>query len=203
MIKNKIFGIGLNKTGTTSLGKAIANLGFDKHTSCNINLLRDYQNGNISSILKLAEDYNNFEDWPWPLIYKDLYFEFPDSKFILTIRESPEVWFSSLCNHAKRTGPTEHRKIVYGYEMPQSKRSAHIRFYNFHNQSVTDFFNKQSPNNFLTVCWEKGDGYDKLCKFLDIDNCPSESFPHLNKSINQNNNFLMSTLSKIKRFVQK
>ena len=35
-----------------------------------------------------------------------------------------------------------------------------------HNEMVKEFF-KNDPNLLLILCWERGDGWDKLCPFLN------------------------------------
>lgn len=113
----KVFGIGLNKTGTKTPGACFTTMGF-RNKSYDMKLLRDYSIRNIENTIRVTADYDSFEDWPWPLVYKELDAHYDDAKFILTIRKSPEVWFESLCKHADRTGPREARRIVYGYTMP-------------------------------------------------------------------------------------
>jgi hypothetical protein len=39
----------------------------------------------------------------------------------------------------------------------------------------------QYPAQFLDVCWEKGDGWEKLCRFLGRD-IPEGPFPHANRT---------------------
>ncbi|TRZ45004.1 sulfotransferase family protein [Robertkochia solimangrovi] len=178
----KVFGIGLNKTGTTSLGKALEILGYSKHISCNLELTENWSEGNLLPILEVAHKHNNFEDWPWPLIYKELYKEFDDAKFILTIRSSPEEWYNSLCKHAIRTGPTKFRKLIYGHEMPQEYMKQHLDFYNQHNKNVIEFFNSVDPNKLLVISLNEGNNWQKLCEFLDKD-IPEVEFPFLNTAI--------------------
>jgi hypothetical protein len=116
----KVFGIGLNKTGTTTLAACLQELGF-RHTSCNLELTRNAAGGNLTPIFEHADQYESFEDWPWPLIYKELDQKYEDAKFILTRRTDASAWFSSLKRHALRTGPTEYREVAYGYPMPLGK----------------------------------------------------------------------------------
>ena len=177
----KVFGIGLNKTGTTSLGKALEILGYKKHISCNWELTKLWSENNLNPILKEAEKYNNFEDWPWPLVYKELFKKFENAKFILTIRDTPEDWYSSLCNHALRTGPTEFRKRIYGYYMPHDFKSEHINFYNNHNKGVIRFFKKNAPEKLLVISFKDGNRWEKICDFLNNE-IPETDFPFLNRN---------------------
>jgi len=185
--EEKIFGIGLNKTGTTSLGKVLDILGYNNHTSYNLKLIEDWKSNNFDEIIKVACNNNNFEDWPWPLLYRELYFKFPNSKFILTTRLNSEIWFKSLEKHAQITGPTPARKLIYGYYLPINNKAEHISFYNDHNREVHDFFSGKEKNRFLPVCWENGDSWEKICNFLNRPIPKNVPFPHLNKAIDNAN----------------
>lgn len=177
----KIFGIGLNKTGTTTLGEALKTLGYDKHIGFDPKILEYYKFCDLKPIFDIADQNNNFEDWPWPLIFKDLYEKYESAKFILTKRKTPETWYESLCNHSRKIEPSDARKLIYGHYMPHDFKKEHIKFYNDHNREVTDFFKKNAPDKLLTVCWEDNDEWEKLCGFLDKD-IPKDKFPHLNKT---------------------
>lgn len=179
MNHEKVFGIGISKTGTTSLGWCLKKLGY-QHTGVNEDLTRSLMSNNWEPILQVVERYNAFEDFPWPLIYQEMDIKYPGSKFILTTRISSEVWFKSLLKHAERTGPTEHRKLVYGYEMPHKFKQEHISFYEQHNQTAREYFKKRK-HDFLEVCWEKGDAWEKICTFLGQD-IPLIPFPWANKA---------------------
>lgn len=175
----KIIGIGLNKTGTTTLGVCFKFWGFNHISFCEtaFNL---YINGDYESLLGLVGRYDSFEDWPWPMIYNDIDKKYPGSKFILTVRKDSDIWYQSLCEHAKRTGPTKYRMKIYGYEMPNEYEREHIQFYENHNKSVREYF-KDRPQDLLEVCWETGDGWRELAEFLNLD-IPRIPFPHANKS---------------------
>jgi len=175
----KIFGIGLNKTGTKTLGACLQHFGC-QHLFYQFDNLRAFSQGDFSALLEKIERFDSFEDWPWPLMFELLDVHFPDSKFILTKRKTPDIWFKSLCQHAIRTGPKEARRLVYGYEMPHHYRQQHIDFYNAHNQKVIDYF-KGKPKKLLVVCWEEGEDWGELCRFLGKPQ-PDIPFPHFNKA---------------------
>jgi len=85
--KVKIFGIGLPRTGTTSLHNALKSLGIkSKHFP--FKLYTSFDD-------KLLGDYDLFVDSPIQLIYKLLDDKFPESKFILTTR-SLDSWLESM-----------------------------------------------------------------------------------------------------------
>jgi len=183
MIFTKVFGIGINKTGTTTLGHCLNILGY-KHYSFDFELLSEVHNFNWSRINQIIQTYDSFEDWPYPLIYSQLDFLYPRSKFILTRRRTPEMWLQSLSAHSLRTDPimgTKTRLMAYGWEYPQMNPKAHIAHYNSHLTGVRQYFNGREED-FLEVCWEEGDGWNKLCNFLNQEVPIGIPFPHLNKS---------------------
>lgn len=176
----KVVGIGLNKTGTTSLGACLQHWGY-RHISHSHEAFLLWRDGDINGLLEWVSRYDSFEDWPWPLVYREIDAAFPGTKFILTRRKNPDVWFTSLCKHAELTGPTDFREAIYGYAMPKGHKAEHIRMYNQHLEAVRDYF-KDRPNDFLEVCWEEGDGWKELGEFLGLQP-PGIAFPHLNQSI--------------------
>ena len=61
-MKDKIFGIGLNKTGTTSIGNYFKKLGY-KHKGPNSSHNIVKEKNNINEIYKIADQFEFFEDW--------------------------------------------------------------------------------------------------------------------------------------------
>lgn len=177
---SKVFGVGLGKTGTTSLAKCLRTLGF-KHKTQDFELVRLFSEGKIDCVLEVAKHYESFEDYPWALAYKELYSAFPDSKFILTTRLDSELWLRSMISQVHRKGINEQHKMVYGDSSPENSRSEYIDIYNNHNEGVRNFFFDKG-DRFIELCWEKGDGWDELCDFLEIETKPTIDFPHANKS---------------------
>jgi len=176
----KIFGIGLNKTGTTTLGRCAKILGY-RYTECDRGLLEDViLRNDFTRIRQTVERFDLFEDWPWPLIYKDLDRMYPGSRFILTTRKNENVWLDSLKSHSMRTSPLQHcRKLAYGYNFPHGHEQEHLELYRRHNDNVRAYF-KDRDRDFLEICWENGDGFEKLCKFLGRE-VPAVPLPHANK----------------------
>jgi len=174
----KVFGIGLNKTGTKTLGDCFKAFGFNNKTF-DMHLLNEFSKQNFDVIFKSCDLFDSFEDWPWPLLYKELDRRYPSAKFILTTRKSPQIWFESLCSHADKTGPTEARRIAYKHSMPHDHKEFHIDLYNRHNEEVTLHFSDRN-DKLLQVCWENGDGWEQLCSFLKLP-IPHLPFPHTNK----------------------
>jgi len=124
----KVFGIGLNKTGTTTLGVCLKTLGF-RHAPYDRELLYQIKAGDFAGVHEVADSYDSFEDWPWPLIYRELDARYPDARFVLTERISVDRWLDSLKNHSVRAGTPRVRELVYGHPMPHGHDAEHIAFY--------------------------------------------------------------------------
>jgi hypothetical protein len=176
---SKVFGIGLNKTGTTTLSQCLYLLGH-KAAPYNDTLLEDVcVRKDFSKLNEWVDQYDSFEDWPYPLIFEELDRMYPGSKFILTTRKSPETWVNSLKKHSLTTHPLNHsRKLMYGHAFPHGRENQHIKIYNEHNQRVRDYF-RDRPNDLIELCWERGDGWKELCAFLSCE-IPETPFPHTN-----------------------
>lgn len=176
----KVFGIGLNKTGTKTLGECFRILGY-KNKSYDYELLTYYHSGDFEKIFSVADQFDSFEDWPWPLMYREFDQRYPGSKFILTLRKTPEIWLNSLIKHSHRTGPTNARKIVYGYEMPEQNPQRHLSIYRDHHLNVVNYF-KSAQSKLLIVNWEEEASWKPICEFLQQKTIPAIPFPHKNKS---------------------
>jgi hypothetical protein len=183
----KVFGIGLNKTGTTTLGLCLKHFGY-RHTSSDVTLARHVGRGELEPVFAHADRYDSFEDWPWPLIYRELDTRYPGSKFVLTTRRDAETWLKSLKNHALLTGPTEFREIAYGYPMPHGREAEHIERYERHNREVREYFAGR-PEDLLELCWETGSGWKELCGFLGQE-VPDLPVPHSNRSVDKRGRLL-------------
>ncbi|MDO8336554.1 MAG: sulfotransferase [Candidatus Saccharibacteria bacterium] len=175
---SKVFGIGLNKTGTTTLGRCLKILGYKKHLSHSEDFAKLYYEGRISELINIAKKYDSFEDWPWPLMYKELAVNFPDAKFILTLRKSDSVWLKSLITHSYKLPPEEnYHEMIYGYKYTMGHKKYHLDFYNKHNEEVIEYF-KDQPERLLVLCWENDDGWREICDFLGMK-IPSKPFPNV------------------------
>ncbi len=179
----KIFGIGLNKTGTQSLTACFQMFGIVPDI-CRADLLAKYRAGDLMAVLQDIDHGEAFVDWPYPLIYRDLFFRYGrDGKFILTRRRSAAVWLDSLKRHCLTTHPARHcRLLAYGYAYPHGVEAHHLDFYTRHETEVRAFFAQQGAGEqLLEVCWEDGDGWPELCGFLGLP-VPDQPFPFKNKS---------------------
>lgn len=184
---NKVFGIGMGRTATTSLYVALYHLGVhikhhpdDPHTYEQL-IRADYN----LSILKNCDGACDLSIAPF---YRELDREFPGSKFILTVRDI-KSWLESTKRHW----------AVEDVDVFESKFSSYIktvvfrclvfneqRFsdaYKDHQQGVVDYF-KDRPDDLLVIDICGGEGWEPLCGFLNKKK-PEIIFPHRNESKDQ------------------
>jgi hypothetical protein len=174
--KNKVVGIGFHKTGTSTLDIVLKTLGYNV-LGVRTDLAKTLLKNDLESVLKIADKYDAYQDNPWPLLYKEIDQRYPGSKFILTLRED-EKWISSVVNHFT-SDDTAMREWIYGIGHPKGNESTYLLRYQRHNQEVINYF-KDRKEDLLTVSWEKGDEWERICTFLG-EAVPKAAFPHANR----------------------
>lgn len=95
----KIFCIGFNKTGTTSLTESLREIGYQIGWQRKAEgMLRDYLEYDFQRLLKYCNTATVFQDVPFSLpgLYKILDEKFPNAKFILTVRDTPSACYESV-----------------------------------------------------------------------------------------------------------
>ena len=177
MKEPKVFGIGFHKTATTSLAQALEILGY---RVTGPNGIRDPQiaENAESMAMRLAGEFDAFQDNPWPLLYRQMDEAFPGSKFILTLR-SEEQWINSQVKHfGKKSTPM--RQWIYGVGCPEGNESVYLQRYREHNGEVQEYF-RNRESDLLIMRITEGDGWNLLCPFLGLE-IPDVSFPNENKA---------------------
>lgn len=102
---NKIFCIGFNKTGTTTLAQVLSLYGYNlpNQMEQEARLTKQVYDTNYSPLLNFCNQYDAFQDLPFSQGYFYIAADalFPGSKFILTHRDS-ETWFESMSSYYKK-----------------------------------------------------------------------------------------------------
>lgn len=174
--KQKIFCIGLNKTGTKSLSDALNYLNINTiHDTFKTKKQLKYEKENKLKLLSTLNEFQGFSDYPINKIYKELDKEYPNSKFILTIRNL-KPWLKSRENHIKKNLKNPN----YKGNWTKIDIKKWIKIWSNHKKEVKEYF-KDRPNNLLIINICNGDGWEKLCHFLNKP-IPNKPFPHKNKS---------------------
>lgn len=168
---NKVFGIGLSKTGTWSLNKALNILG-----------VRSIHCPPVNELYQVLETYRAATDTPVAAAFRELDRQFPGSKFILTIREKDD-WLKSAAAQFNKNGKLCNwqrvvRRKLYGSEIWEPDLWA--RSMEIHTQTVCEHF-RNRKDDLLEMNIAKGDGWQLLCGFLKLPEPPMD-FPWANKT---------------------
>jgi hypothetical protein len=176
----KILGVGLSKTGTSSLNHALGILGFNSihHEP---ERMRDIITGkNMSANFRVYDDVDAVTDLPAAYFYKELIAAYPKCKCILTIRDE-DKWWISIEKHFNQRNPIEteaedplnwHTRR-YAYGSATAKEHLYRQHFRDHNQSVQSTIPQE---RLLLMNITAGDGWDKLCPFLNCE-LPAVRFP--------------------------
>ncbi len=170
---NKIIGIGLPKTGTSSLAVTLNNnnistLHFGSPESEEIK----------SKMYKGIYRFDLFEKYTgitnaFEMIFPQLDITYPGSKFIYTYRNKDEWmdsakrhWEKMLANPLSKPMEIHHHLITFGTYLFNEDRFSWV--YNYHLNMVADYF-KTKPGTVLSIDITKESHYvEQVCKFLDI-----------------------------------
>jgi hypothetical protein len=181
---NKVFGLGLSRTGTSSLTVALYRLGVHvKHYPTDPRTYEQLRNGDYH--LDTLAWCQGLTDVPIPAYFAQFDQAWPGSKFILTLREK-ESWLRSVeqlwqrsmewsNQNAQYTQIDEFfRACVYGSIQFTRERFSYV--YDTHVRNVLHYF-QDRPDDLLVLDICAGEGWEKLCPFLGID-VPDQPFPH-------------------------
>lgn len=175
-IPTRIFGIGMHKTATTSLSRALKILGFDSAHWKDAHWAKAIwkQMNERQKSLTLEKHYA-LSDLPIPLLYKELDRSYPGSKFILTIRDE-QRWLKSVRNHwdAEKNpfryqwddDPFTHRVHQALYGRREFDAEIFLARYRRHNNEVRSWF-KDRPGDLLVMDMDRGAGWPELCGFVE------------------------------------
>ena len=168
--EQKVFGIGFQRTGTTSLVTALRRLGyFALHDAPW--LLPGSITGDID--WSLIDEYDVVADNPFPVLFRELDDHYPGSKFILTERD-PDDWLRSVEFLVQNVSPGfEMEHYVYGIDTfdPQIYRGVYLA----HNRAVRDHF-ADRPDSLLVLDITRDASWAPLCEFLG-EPVPATPFP--------------------------
>lgn len=186
----KVFGLGLSRTGTHSLTRALHVLGFDTvHYPLDEATLDTLVRGD--ACFPHLEHYDGITDITVAPYYEELDQAWPGSKFVLTVREE-ESWLHSCRNHWARFSRCSeaNEEITTSLRIHQFLRAAVYashdfdesrfrRVYRHHTEKVTSYF-RGRDNDFLVLDIAAGEGYERLAPFLGVP-VPDQPFPHRSK----------------------
>jgi hypothetical protein len=184
-LPTRIFGIGMQKTATTSLDHALRLLGFDSAHWLDgkwaVAILREMRAKGRSETL---ERHYALCDLPIAILFKELDRAYPGSKFILTVRDEVD-WLVSTRDHWSY----EHNKfrpdwdkwpaanIIHRATYGQTHFDASVMLarYRQHNAEVREYF-RNRPDDLLVMDMSRGAGWKELCPFVERP-IPTSDYP--------------------------
>ncbi len=176
----KIFCVGLSRTGTSSVNKALRILGYHaKHYPA---LGRLYFLRLQGIRRKELRRYDALSDIAVLRFYKKLDKQFSGSRFIQTVREK-ESWLNSCADYLRQkrgvaTTANARRLRIDIYGVPDFDRDMFSAAYDRHLADVKEYFNGRE-RDLLTMNIVEGDGWHPLCEFLGNE-VPDVAFPREN-----------------------
>jgi hypothetical protein len=176
--EKKIFCIGMHKTGTTSLAKALSILGYKVIDYPSVRL---FGSGFLWFRGTQINDYNCFTDATVIPLYKRLDKKFPGSKFILTTRDI-DSWLESCSkwpnfNRANVIGKRKvYRERVLGAKT-YDKDIFERKYLNHYNDVVRYFKNRENDLLFLDI--SSKEKWREICEFINVP-MPDVPYPYSN-----------------------
>lgn len=203
--KRKVFCIGANKTGTTSVEAVFKSLDLKVGNQGTAELLiHDWAKRDYGRIIKYCRSADAFQDLPfsYPGTYEAVDKAFPGSRFLLTVRKTADEWFESLVRfHTAIVGkgriPTadDLRQFPYRYpgflwdvarlrygadEATLYDRALYTSCYEEHNREVREYFHAR-PEDLLELNVADDDAMERLVTFLGFPYA-GQKMPHKNSS---------------------
>lgn len=177
----KVFGLGLSKTGTSSLAAALSTLGFRTvHNPTDDATVQSLLFGCVRCAI--TESSDAVCDILFVRHFRELDLEFPNSRFILTTR-SRDAWLASCRRHWADRYALLHdltNEDLVDFNVYGSTRFHERIFssaYDTHYSAVRHHFKGRSQQ-FLDIDICAGQGWGPLCQFLGVPQ-PNVAFPHI------------------------
>ena len=179
----KVFGLGLSRTGTTSLHAALVLMGFSSvHYPLGYrNLARHWLDGDFSAAH--TAPFRGYSDLPTPVFFRELDRAHPGSKFVLTLRDEG-AWADSIERQYARPlppspkNPIRHRMRELAYGSIEFERSRYLDAYRRHHDNIRAHFSTRADALLILDLSRDADAWQRLSAFLDRS-VTTRAFPHL------------------------
>lgn len=178
----RIFGIGLNKTGTMSFDKALSILGFrslhDGGPEIHDAVLRAVDEG-VPLLSYLDQSWDAFSDIGLlTRRFRMLDTQYPGSRFVMTVRPM-DKWLDSRRRHVERNIALKEIGEYHGsFLVVDIDKWTHE--WEDHTQRARSYF--AGRDDFLEVDVTLHPEWGTLCRFLGIA-IPDEPFPWVNRDV--------------------
>jgi hypothetical protein len=176
----KVFGIGLNKTGTSSLHDALTALGYTSlhHGGPETTAAIRRAVEEMKPVLHYLDPrFDAFSDTAISHYYHLADVQYPGSQFILTVRDLDD-WLESRRRHVEKN---RRRKAAgeYHHTFLEVDIEGWREEYRRHQGAVRSYFANR-PNDLLIYDVTAGHGWQPLCEFLGQP-VPDQPFPWENR----------------------
>ena len=161
-----VFGVGLPKTGLTSLARLMKTIGCDAGGREGQARRAFFIDQDYLKVLALYEMGRFFSDGPTCLMYKLIYEKYGRSgRFILTVRRDADTWFASLKRHNLYAGVKNKHRWIFGRFYPHGFDDELKAYYERHNAEVATYFAERGASDLLlTLCCDEADALQKALR---------------------------------------
>jgi len=178
-MRQKVFGLGFSKTGTSSLAEALTMLGYRTvHNPTDDETMVALLAGDLQC--RAIQDHDAVCDIMFCRHYRELDRQYPNCRFILTERDR-EAWHASCVRHwATRaiTSTKLHNEELVDFHIYGTavyRRALFDDAYNSHYAAVVAYF-ADRPGKLLRMNICDGEGWAELCRHLGME-VPLQAFP--------------------------
>lgn len=159
MSKNKVFCLGMSRTGTKSFAVGMEKLGY-----------KALHNGGMPLTLQQLNEYEAFSDTNTCMFYyKDLYSRYPDAKFVLSYRD-PKEWANKIVNwyNPRHKISYIHWHLKNEYISTKDTEEELADFCQWQYDTAVDFFSDKK-DSFITHSVFKGETFQPIAEFLGVE----------------------------------
>jgi len=194
-----ILGVGLSRTGTKSLARALQILGYRTLHNDRERLNPIILGEDVTPDFRVYDDVDAVTDLPSAYFFRELLQAYPEAKAILTERDT-NSWLRSYRSHVVAQGPPETKnflnKLLLLLGRPKQVKQHELFRYKIAMRNLVygsvefrellnrDKFERHNAavkqevpaQRLLVMNIIDGDGWEKLCAYLGVD-APSIEFP--------------------------
>jgi hypothetical protein len=176
---HKIFNIGFNRAGTSSLTEALQLLGYRavhfRHQEIRLHdIIVANRRAGRRLLFGLEDQYDAFSDFAGQHFFEQIDAQYPGSKFIVTLRNLDDWLDSRERKVLKNRSDPNYRHFFLEIDRP-----GWIRERAEASERIARHF-RGRPDDLLYIDIPAGDGWQPLCRFLGIDS-PDCPFPWKNR----------------------
>ena len=139
--RQKVFIIGLNKTGTSSLGETMRDLG-RRHLSYSPLAIRAFDDKDVDTLKTIMDCFDSFDDKPWndPGLWPLMYDRCPEALWVYSFRDV-EKWSQSYLNYSEQNDAPNEVAFIKSLDAEE--------FVSQHYKAAKDF----EKSNNLSFVW--------------------------------------------------